>query len=189
MASNAKESPVGQLRGSDGCYIGIMYDYKLTGEPITAPHLRACPLRQHHLRKMISGVLSTRESGDVMHAGDLFMLLAAGRHGNESTLMSGFVKESDGKVMAKTKKTVHVFFSEESVSARRSLVRGTAALPQAPSSILAIISRGAQRELANTYEPTCLSLRPMVWATSLRKPSRQYQNSKLKWHAIVCSRA
>ena len=92
---------MGQLRGSDGAYICSIYDYTLTGESITAPHLRACPLRAAHLKKMISGVIASRDLTDALHPGDLYMLLDAGRAGNEAALMSGFTKESDGKTLIK----------------------------------------------------------------------------------------
>ena len=37
-------------------YVGVMYHPPSSGEPVTHPHIRICPLRDENLRKLVKGV-------------------------------------------------------------------------------------------------------------------------------------
>ena len=43
-------------------YVGVMYHPPSSGEPVTHPHIRICPLRDDNLRKMVKGVGTWEEA-------------------------------------------------------------------------------------------------------------------------------
>lgn len=128
------------LRDTFGCsgsqYVGILIDLKLAGEPITAPHLRTTPLNKKRLTKVLGATLRARSKasddaagGDEaigMVDGDCIMFLDGGKAGVQ-TRMQGVIRSLAGKCQ---RKAVTVAFSEQSLVARRSRVRGVATLDQ-----------------------------------------------------------
>ncbi len=59
FAEIIKDSAVFQMKETlqkNGGYIGVMYNPACSGEPTTHPHLRACSLRDDHLKKLVKGV-------------------------------------------------------------------------------------------------------------------------------------
>ena len=75
------------LRSQSGLFL-LHYDVKLSGEPMTAPKLRVSPFQEKSYSKIVSSVLQARWQGPAgskpaLNAGDLVVLLDAGRGGNE----------------------------------------------------------------------------------------------------------
>lgn len=115
-------------------YVSILLDQKLSGEPITAPHIRSAPFNRKRIGKLLAAVLRSRAAhlGEAdqevlpLIDGDVLMFLDAGKPGVQNR-MGGLNKALCGKL---SKKTVTVAYSEESVSARKMRVRGVATIEQ-----------------------------------------------------------
>lgn len=129
MAQALSDSPVGQVRGNTAerpGYVCIIYDCKLSGETATHPHLRVPGLRDN-LSKLVGGVLLSRvPSGATVteiDGGDCYLLFDGFKHGNEAALHAPF-KTVGGKALPYKKTAMYVQYDEDSVSKRKSLVRG-----------------------------------------------------------------
>ena len=115
-------------------YVAILMDQKLSGEPITAPHVRSAPFNRKRTGKLLAAVLRSRAShlGEAdqevlpMIDGDVMMFLDGGKPGVQNR-MGSLNKALCGKLC---KKVVTVAYSEESVTARKMRVRGVATIEQ-----------------------------------------------------------
>ena len=70
--------------GRDGKeYVAIIYDPKLSGESITAPHRRKPPFRFDKFKKLLLATLAARSNEDPknVQAGDLVIIFDGGRRG------------------------------------------------------------------------------------------------------------
>ncbi len=83
------DSPSGQLRGLQGqTFVGFFCDPKLSGETVTAPHVRTPVLNVDQMTTLLGSATQGRApSGGAGHiqAGDLFFFPDAGKHGDRST--------------------------------------------------------------------------------------------------------
>ena len=90
-AGVAQEVKASELACSAGSMSGLTllhYDVKLSGEPATAPKLRISPFQEKPYKQMVQGILEGRWRGEAstraqLNAGDVVLLLDAGRVGNE----------------------------------------------------------------------------------------------------------
>ena len=124
-----KNSAVGKLRGKANNYVLITYDIKLAGESITAPHDRMPPFRHMHLTKMLGAIGKARGQEDELDAGDVYMCFDAFRHGNEQEIQKCF-KKSNGKLKDKNRRTIFIFYDQDSLAERRTLTRKTTVINQ-----------------------------------------------------------
>ena len=72
------------MSGRDGKeYIGIIYDPKLSGESITAPHRRKPPFRFDKFKKLLLSALGARcpEDPKQIQPGDVVLIFDGGRKG------------------------------------------------------------------------------------------------------------
>ena len=72
--------------GRDGKeYVAIVFDPKLSGESITAPHRRKPPFRFNQFRKLLLATLAARaeteSDSSKIRPGDIVILFDGGRHG------------------------------------------------------------------------------------------------------------
>ncbi len=113
-----------------GASVMALYEGGVAGESTSKPHLRPPALSKEHVRKLIGAFVAAR-SAAIGGAGpvslqpcDVYVLTDAGKAGNESQLMAGFVND-EGRQLPKEKKHVLLAFTEESVRARREREKGT----------------------------------------------------------------
>ena len=78
----------------------------------------------------MSAVFRARDSMDALVEGDVYVVFDAFRHGNENEIARCFRKESDGKTMTKDKRTVYMFYEQESLASFRGLTRGATVIHQ-----------------------------------------------------------
>ena len=91
LAEQIAETAVGKAEGQK-CrkYVGITFFAQLSGEPITAPHLRVAALNEDFARKLEKVALKGRsglhpnafDSVDAMQCGDMFIIADAGAQGH-----------------------------------------------------------------------------------------------------------
>ena len=128
MAEATRNTQFGKVRGQageEGKYVFVSYQQKLAAEPMTFPHLRTPPLRNNsnmpggaHFKKLVQAVVQSRlpadheECGRAIDQGDCFVFGDAGKHGNNSALMSVFMTD-DGTHLPKVAKTLYCHYCEE----------------------------------------------------------------------------
>jgi hypothetical protein len=78
----------------------IIYDVKQAGESMSRPQYRMPPLRKAHARKLLGAVLTVRGKKQNIMENDVYVLMDAGKHGNEDVLLSSFLN-NEGKLMTK----------------------------------------------------------------------------------------
>ena len=136
-----KDSVAGQFPAPGaGKTVLIAYDVKLSGESITYPQVRKPPLRSHY-KKMMQGTMLARSVGseaptEVMPH-DVYIILDAGKSGNEAELMSAFKQQGMGAgdkknaaFMDRKKSSVLIIYAEDAIRDRREKVRGVGTLQQ-----------------------------------------------------------
>lgn len=83
LADIILESPVGQMRGLHGqTYVGFICDPKLSGETVTAPHIRTPTLNLEQMQLLVGAATKARGSTGHVLAGDLYFIPDAGKHGS-----------------------------------------------------------------------------------------------------------
>lgn len=118
----------------------VMYDSALSGESITAPHLRSPPFRKEHFNRIARAILGARKKNTAqicnLSVGDVFLFHDAGKPTTLDAVQKVFVKEKGrfsvaAKAEQMSKHTVHIFWAEENLKQRRALTRrGVASLKQ-----------------------------------------------------------
>lgn len=114
-------------------HIGIWYDCKMAGESSSYPHSRPPAFQAGHLRRLVAACCQARGLEEELSPGDLYLIMDAGKHGNESSFNSAFVRiddEGKSQTMKKEKYTYFVTYEEDGLADRKGLVRGAAALQQ-----------------------------------------------------------
>ena len=102
-----------------------MYDSSLSGESITAPHLRTAPFRKDHFFKLANAVMTARfkalrDSGSKLANGDVFLFHDAGKPSTIDAVHKALIRDKGRfAVVAKSenlaKFIVHVCLAEESL--------------------------------------------------------------------------
>lgn len=141
VRDSVKDSVAGQFPAAGaGKTVLIVYDVKLSGESITYPQVRKPPLRSHY-KKMMQGAMLARSEGseppkEVMPH-DVYIILDAGKSGNEAELMSAFKQQGLGagdkknaSFMDRKKSSVLIVYAEDAIRDRREKVRGVGTLQQ-----------------------------------------------------------
>ena len=106
-------------------YVACLYDAKLAGEPITAPHLRVTPCKKTRVKKLFSAFLKARsQDGKSMRSGDVCLIHDGGKAGNVHKFTAPFQEFCGRKGFSR--KTVTALFEEDSVKSRKSRVKGVA---------------------------------------------------------------
>ena len=91
LAAELSTSELGRIRGDPTGLVMIHYDVKLSGETITAPHLRVPPLRASMYDMLVQSTLAARGSTidaesdsatAILCSGDLAVIFDGGRKGH-----------------------------------------------------------------------------------------------------------
>lgn len=84
LAAAISSSPLDSVRGLAGSsYVGILCDPKLSGEAVTAPHIRVPPFRSDQFSTLLGAATAARGTTGFVAAGDIFFLPDGGKHGFE----------------------------------------------------------------------------------------------------------
>jgi len=118
LATLIRGTTVGKMFGTDDDYILIYLDAKQLGESATQPWSREVPVQAATIKKLVGGALRARGCDQELDDNDLWIIAGGMKPGNETLLMNGF-QTAEGKVMPKTKKNLHVIYSEEALEKRR----------------------------------------------------------------------
>ena len=116
----------------------VVLDVQAQGEAQTHPHLRVCPFREQHCKKVLFGAMRAHHpAGEPLdHRTALtdhvqWVSCDGGKHGNESAITNIFKApcQDSGKMesMEKKKTTFFVHFEEQSLTERRACLRMKAA--------------------------------------------------------------
>lgn len=120
LATTINETFVGGLRGDQATYVMCVYDIKLAGEAMTSPNLRTPAFKHERLRKCIAARLqsTSKQSGaEALDDGDMWVVFDGGHAGNKTLILNQFI-DCEGKTLVKQVRTVHMFYSEESLTKR-----------------------------------------------------------------------
>ena len=96
----------------------------LAGRAASCEHLRLPPLRGNgdHLKKLTRLAMRVKSSED-LDSGDVYFYFDAGKAGNKTVLISGFLT-SDLAALSKQVRSIFLVSSEDSIKDRMSKVRG-----------------------------------------------------------------
>ena len=152
-----KDCPFSLLKGDGTGQVLFFFDSKKYGEAMTRPDLRQPPLRDALYTRLVKAVLTARTEGEhapVLQTGDLALILDGGRPGNKNKLLApwkeGTNKEGSAKKNQKDDDedeqdedmdeeddkptlscdTLSIAYTEESLAARKTRVRGTGTVKQ-----------------------------------------------------------
>ena len=116
---------VGKMRGElvigSTKIVAVWYDLKLSGESVTAPHVRLPPYRSADMKKKIMSVVQGREDPTSLHPGDAFFIFNGFK--SIDTQLTGHFSDDSGerpKSMTKNKRTITLSYAESSLLDRRS---------------------------------------------------------------------
>lgn len=132
LADALVNTNIGKLRGTplkDSTYVGISYSVRSSGEAITHPHIRVPGFRKEHYEKLVRGVLLARgypEDALRIDPGDAYIISDGGRHGNENGMVSAFRNPATAKPLNRERLQLFLHYSEESLRARRKMIKTTA---------------------------------------------------------------
>ena len=108
-------------------HVGVVYNVGCSGEAITNPKTRTAAYRDGHFKRLIDIALKLRANAMPNTTGinpaDYYVLMNAGKEGNEPSMMAAFT----GPALLKHKATKMLVFEEDSVTARLDRVRGSIA--------------------------------------------------------------
>ena len=155
LEESFRASPIGLMQGNESIGLfGFHFDVKKFGEPMTRPDLRTAPLRDGAYARLAKAVLSARNpDSPTIQPGEITMLLDGGKRGNMTRLLAPF-KEGTSKDCQKGRRgdddavvdehdsadedgrpgfvpsILQLGLDEESIAARRKLIRGTCSIKQ-----------------------------------------------------------
>ena len=84
LATMIADSEIGKLRGHQNRKVVAIYDVKLCGETITAPHIRCPTFQKAHAEKCIAAFMGSRGFRDELMEGDCVVIFDAGKHGRSA---------------------------------------------------------------------------------------------------------
>ena len=123
------ESAAGKVVGRDGTkYIGIVIDPGQMGETATSPHLRIPALHVNEIKTLLRSIIQTRNSAaataETAELGlhDIFFLFDNMHPHNMQKLLQCFV-DGNNVAVEKHQHRVHLTYDEDSLRARKAVVR------------------------------------------------------------------
>ena len=98
IAALIESSTLGMVAGDGSGHCIILYDSALSGEAITAPHIRSAPFRKEHFNKLANGVMAARRkiTGETvckLPQGDVFVFHDAGKPTTAELVSKTFIKD------------------------------------------------------------------------------------------------
>ncbi len=177
LASAIVASPLGSLRGLAGAtYIGVLCDPKLSGEAVTAPHIRVPPFRQDQITHLLGAATQARGTTGVVAAGDVYFIPDGGKHGlSAKASMGTCFKDAESKKVKNMSKTYYILYDQASLMSRRRATRTCTSLHQiefmsvftSSNLVLPRKRRAVYNEMALTNEADTIGpVRWPLWSTS-----------------------
>lgn len=97
MATALAETHALKQNFTDPNHLVVLYETGQAGESTSKPHLRPPALRKDHVKKMVGACLQARDKNRTqIHPSDIYLLLDAGKSGNQHDLVGCFTN-ADGK--------------------------------------------------------------------------------------------
>ncbi len=117
------EAPVATYAATGNNSVIVLYDVKQAGESMSRPAFRPPSLRRAHVRKLVGAILQARSKRQAILENDVFVMMDAGKHGNENELLGSFLNDQ-GKLLPREKRTIYMNYLEQSIADRRERSRG-----------------------------------------------------------------
>ena len=185
IGDSVRASAISACQGHPGIsYVGIIADTKLSGETITAPHVRTAPFRSEQMSTLIGGATRGRGSTGSIARGDIFFIPDAGKHGltRAGGTMEKCFKDEEGKKVKHVGKSYFVLHVQRSLMSRRRATRTCTSLhqmemmmafssstPQLPRRKRLLYDTVAITNEADTIGPVAFPLWSSSWAQSFGK--------------------
>jgi hypothetical protein len=119
-----EDLPVAKFTCVGTNHVVVLYDVKQAGESSSRPAYRAPAMRKAHLRKLLGGLLHVRSQRATIPLNDVYVMVTAGKLGNENDVMSSFLN-AEGKMLPKEKRAIFIHYEEQSMADRRDRTRGS----------------------------------------------------------------
>ncbi|CAK0788960.1 unnamed protein product [Prorocentrum cordatum] len=139
LQASIAQTTLGMEEGDMTGHILVHAGVTLSGEPVTAPHLRAAPFRKDQLGRLFNSVISARRRGGHdsgrLSQGGACMYLDGGKKGAGGVINKIMVTgrgrwKSACQAEGVARNMTHMFLDEDSLKGRRALVRGISSLKQ-----------------------------------------------------------
>ncbi|CAK0905291.1 unnamed protein product, partial [Prorocentrum cordatum] len=139
LQTTISQTAIGTEEGAMTGHVLIHPGVTLTGEPVTAPHIRTAPYRKEQVSRLRTAVINARRKSisdsKRLNQGDVYVYLDGGKKGTGDRVNKVMVTtKGRWKVACQSegvaKNTTNLLFEESSLKNRRALVRGVSALKQ-----------------------------------------------------------
>ena len=130
MSELLSKSPAASTRGDHHSGLVMVWvDLAQTGEPITAPHTRVCPMNSVTVKRFCSGVVKSRDNSQrSLHPGDLWCFWDCGQF--NLTKAVGCLTNEAGEKLTTHDHCLTLSYDYESLRATRAVNRASATINQ-----------------------------------------------------------